>query len=111
MMLKQLPAPKMCHSQCCPQLQAQSSVLRQVYLSVDALVNKGSLDLVGALLEANSVLESLGPEALKARRAKQQAEMQAAAAADKTRQIARYDTLPFMWLVCLLTMAVRMKGL
>eukprot|EP00775_Hariotina_reticulata_P010746 gene10746-10902_t len=63
----------------------------QVYLSVDALVNKGSLDLVGALLEANSVLESLSPEALKVRRAKQQADLQSAAAADKTRQIARYD--------------------
>lgn len=63
----------------------------QVYLSVDALVNRGSLDLVGALLEANRELDSLSPEALKQRRARQHAEAAAAAAAadGKTRQIAK----------------------
>jgi hypothetical protein len=35
----------------------------QVYLSVDALVNRGRLDLVGALLEANTALEGLSPDA------------------------------------------------
>lgn len=60
----------------------------QVYLSVDALVNRGSLDLIGALLEANSVLESLSPEGQKARKARQQAELQAAGAG-QFRQITR----------------------
>jgi hypothetical protein len=36
---------------------------QQVYLSVDALVNRGRLDLVGALLEANTALEGLSPDA------------------------------------------------
>ncbi|KAF8065809.1 hypothetical protein HT031_002869 [Scenedesmus sp. PABB004] len=63
----------------------------QVYLSVDALVSRGSLDLLGALLEAHSVLEGLGPDALKARKARALAERSAAAAAGsrQARQIAR----------------------
>lgn len=61
----------------------------QVYLSVDALVNRGKLDLIGALLEANSILESLSPDALKARKARQAAERQAAAGGKQMRQIAR----------------------
>jgi hypothetical protein len=59
-----------------------------VYLSVDALVNRGSLDLIGALLEANSVLDSLSPDGQKARKARQQAELQAAGAG-QFRQITR----------------------
>lgn len=62
--------------------------LLQVYLSVDALVNRGSLDLIGALLEANSVLDSLSPDGQKARKARQQAELQAAGAG-QFRQITR----------------------
>jgi hypothetical protein len=62
-----------------------------VYLSVDALVNRGRLDLVGALLEANTALEGLSPDALKARKARQAAERQQAAAAGgrQIRQIGR----------------------
>jgi hypothetical protein len=62
-----------------------------VYLSVDALVNRGRLDLVGALLEANSALEGLSPDALKARKARQAAERRQAAAAGgrQIRQIGR----------------------
>eukprot|EP00878_Enallax_costatus_P034901 GHUV01038844.1.p1 GENE.GHUV01038844.1~~GHUV01038844.1.p1 ORF type:complete len:430 (+),score=127.81 GHUV01038844.1:269-1558(+) len=63
----------------------------QVYLSVDALVNKGSLDLVGALMEANSVLDSLSPDAVKQRKARAQADRLAAAnaAGKQVRQIGR----------------------
>lgn len=60
-----------------------------MYLSVDALVNRGSLDLIGALMEANSVLDSLSPDGQKARKARQQAEMQAAGAG-QFRQITRW---------------------
>jgi hypothetical protein len=60
-----------------------------VYLSVDALVNRGSLDLIGALMEANSVLDSLSPDGQKARKERQQAEMQAAGAG-QFRQITRW---------------------
>jgi hypothetical protein len=66
----------------------------QVYLSVDALVNRGSLDLIGALMEANSVLDSLSPDGQKARKARQQAEMQAAGAG-QFRQITRRVPQPF----------------
>lgn len=68
-----------------------------MYLSVDALVNRGSLDLVGALLEANSVLDSLSPDGQKARKARQQAELQAAGAG-QFRQITRCVLM--CWLVC-----------
>lgn len=60
----------------------------QVYLSVDALVNRGSLDLIGALMEANSVLDSLSPDGQKARKARQQAELQAVGS-QQFRQISR----------------------
>lgn len=60
-----------------------------MYLSVDALVNRGSLDLIGALMEANSVLDSLTPDGQKARKARQQAELQAAQGAGQFRQITR----------------------
>eukprot|EP00879_Flechtneria_rotunda_P020285 GHRR01021333.1.p1 GENE.GHRR01021333.1~~GHRR01021333.1.p1 ORF type:complete len:553 (+),score=155.38 GHRR01021333.1:577-2235(+) len=53
----------------------------QVYLSIDALVGRGTLDLAGALLDANAQLESITPDGIKARRARQQAERAAAAAA------------------------------
>uniref|UniRef100_A0A383W124 MHD domain-containing protein n=1 Tax=Tetradesmus obliquus TaxID=3088 RepID=A0A383W124_TETOB len=68
----------------------------QVYLSVDALVNRGRLDLVGALMEANNALEGLSPDALKARKARQAAERQQAAAAGgrQIRQIGRRVPLP-----------------
>ena len=60
----------------------------QVYLSVDALVNRGSLDLIGAVLEANSVLDSLSPDGQKARKARQQRELQETGAG-QFRQITR----------------------
>lgn len=55
---------------------------------MDALVNRGSLDLIGALMEANSVLDSLSPDGQKARKARQQAELQAAGS-QQFRQISR----------------------
>lgn len=62
-----------------------------MYLSIDALVNRGSLDLVGALMEANAVLDSLSPDAIKQRKARAQADRLAAATAagKPLRQIGR----------------------
>jgi hypothetical protein len=71
---------------CLPTVRCRACL--QVYLSVDALVNRGSLDLIGAVLEANSVLDSLSPDGQKARKARQQRELQEAGAG-QFRQITR----------------------
>ncbi len=43
----------------------------QVYLAIDALVSRGTLDTIQALIDSNAVLEGLTPEgAAKAKKAK-----------------------------------------
>lgn len=64
---------------------------RQVYLSVDLLVSRGSLDIVRALTDAALALEALSPAGSKARKVKALQERAAAAVAAKSaKQIGRW---------------------
>jgi hypothetical protein len=58
----------------------------QVYLSIDALVARGSLDIVKALTDASLVLDSLGPAGAKARKVKALQDKAAAAVAAQQRK-------------------------
>jgi hypothetical protein len=62
-----------------------------VYLSIDSLVSRGSLDIVRALTDAALVLESLSPAGAKARKVKAlQDKAAAAVAARQGKQISKW---------------------
>jgi len=62
----------------------------QVYLAVSALVTRGTLDVVHALVDSQHQLDSVTPEGVKQRRVKEaQAAAQAAAAGQERKQINR----------------------
>lgn len=62
----------------------------QVYMSVDLLVSRGTLDIVRALTDAAVALEALGPAGAKARKIKAlQDKAAGAVAAQQGKQIAR----------------------
>lgn len=60
----------------------------QVYLGVSALVTRGTLDVVGAILDSHQQLDAVSGDANKQRKARERAAQQAAvaAAAAKTEQ-------------------------
>jgi hypothetical protein len=62
----------------------------KVYMSIDLLVSRGSLDIVRSLADAAAALESLGPAGAKARKAKaMQDRALGAVAAQQARQIGK----------------------
>jgi hypothetical protein len=71
-----------------------------VYLAVSALVTRGTLDVVHALIDSQHQLDSVTPEGVKQRRVKEaQAAAQAAAAGQDRKQINRWGPGALLLLV------------